>query len=157
MARRTSTSRRFSSGMREKPRGAITPPPSRTEDAVPPTVFPRGLHEPLHAVRIGLRRQLARGGEHEAGAASHRIDAALHLALDLLAGGPLEDRHIYVADAHHPALVAQGDEAIELVDLEGGIGLLVEVDGDGHEAHVHQVLVDLMRRPADVHGGADLL
>src|SRR5215467_4324713 len=117
MASRTSTSRRFSSGMREKPRGAVTPSPSRAEDAIPTPVFSRGVHEPLHAIRVGLRRQLARRGQHEAGAAPYRVDAALHLGLDLLAGGPLEDGHVHVADTHHPALVPQGDEAIELVDL----------------------------------------
>jgi len=41
--------------------------------------------------------------------------------------------------------------------LQRRIGLLVEVDRDGHEPHVDQVLVDLVSRPADVDGGADLL
>ena len=74
-----------------------------------------------------------------------------------LPGRALEDGHVDVADPHHAALVAERHQLVELIDLQRRIGLLVEVDGDGDEAHVDQVLVDLVRGPADVDGRADLL
>src|SRR5439155_220663 len=79
------------------------------------------------------------------------------LSLDLGLGGALEDGHVYVADRHHAPLVAERDEPVELVHLERRVGLLVEVDRDRDEAHVHEVLMDLVCRPADVDGRADLL
>jgi hypothetical protein len=41
--------------------------------------------------------------------------------------------------------------------VELGIGLLVEVEGDGGEAAADDVLEDRIGRPADVGGDADLL
>ncbi len=41
-------------------------PGSGRQNAVVATVLPRGVHHPLHAIRIGAWGQLARGREHEA-------------------------------------------------------------------------------------------
>ena len=86
-----------------------------------------------------------------------RVDTSADLGLDLGARRALEDGHVHVADRDHTPLVAEGDEPVQLVHLEGRVRLLVEVDRDRDEAHVDEVLVDLVRRPADVDRGADLL
>src|SRR5215813_13343638 len=98
MARRTSRSCRFSSGIIEKPSGPLTVPRSRILEAVPAAVLARGVHEPLDAVRVGARRQLAGGGQHEARAAPHGVEAPPDLVFDLAARGALEDRDVDVAD-----------------------------------------------------------
>src|SRR5207245_7604773 len=123
---------------------------SGREDPVVATVLPRRVHHPLHALRIRPGRQLAGGREHEARARARRVDAALHLGLDLSLGRPLEDRHVDIADRDHAPLVAERDQPVELIDLERGIALLIEVDRDRDEADVDQVLMDLVRRPANV-------
>src|SRR5438552_18004763 len=56
---------------------------SSAENALPAAVLAGGFHEPLHAVGVGARRQLARGREHEARARAGGVDAAPHLGLDL--------------------------------------------------------------------------
>src|SRR5206468_9525 len=150
-------------------RAPITPPPtprrlpldvdkrSGRENTVVPTVLARRVHHPLHALGIRARRQLARGRQDESRALSGGVDAALHFRLDLRLGRALEDRHVDVADRDHVPLIAERDQAVELVNLERRIALLIEVDRDRDEADVDQILVDLMRGAADVHGRADLL
>src|SRR5437870_10296626 len=130
---------------------------SGSENPVVATVLPRRVHHPLHALRIRPGRQLAGGREHEARARARGVDAALHLGLDLSLGRPLEDRHVDIADRDHAPLVAERDQPVELIDLERGIALLIEVDRDRDEADVDQVLMDLVRRPANVNGRANLL
>src|SRR2546425_892604 len=98
---------------------------SSAEDPVPAAVLARGLHEPLHAVGVGARRQLARGREHEARARAGSVDAAPHLGLDLGLGGALEDRDVHVADGHDVLLVAERDEAGGPID----VGLRVRTPG----------------------------
>src|SRR4029077_2036479 len=100
-------------------------PGSGSQNSVVATVLPRGVHHPLHAIRIGAWGQLARGREHEARALPGRVDAALPLGLDLLLGRALEDRHVDVADRDDVPLVAERDQAIELIDLERRIALLI--------------------------------
>src|SRR2546428_4396640 len=90
---------------------------SPCEDPVPAAVFPRGLHEPLDAVRVGARRQLARGREHEARAVADRVDTAADLGLDLAARRAFEDGYVHVADRDHTPLVAEGVEPVQLVHL----------------------------------------
>src|SRR5712664_183906 len=93
---------------------------SGAENALPAAVLAGGFHEPLHAVGVGARRQLARGREHEARAGG--VDAAPHLGLDLRLRRALKHRHVHVADGHHVLLVAERDEAVELVDVELPVG-----------------------------------
>src|SRR5437867_3962421 len=78
------------------------------------------------------------------------VDAALDLGFDLRLRRALEDGDVDVADADDAALVAERHELVELVDLQRGIGLLVEVDRDRVEADVDEVFVDLVRGAADV-------
>src|SRR5262249_59301314 len=141
-------------------RWAFAPPPpprrpspraeSTGENALVTTVVARSVHHPRDAVRVRARRQFARGGENEARALADRVDAAAHLGLDLGLGGALEYGHVDVADGHHAALVAERHQLVELIHLQRRIALLIEVDGDGDEAHVDQVLLDLLRPPAHV-------
>ena len=88
--------------------------------------------------------------------AGGRVDASPHLGLDLCLGRALEQRGVDVADGHRAA-PRDVHEPLELVDVELGIGLLVEVEGDGREPTCDQVLVDRVRRAADVGGEAHLL
>src|SRR2546423_12300527 len=120
--------------------GAISGPPmfSSVENALPAAVLAGGLHEPLHAVGVGTRRQLARGREHEARARAGGVDAAPHLRLDLRLRRALEHRHVHVADGHHVPLVAERDEAAQLVDVERRAGPLAAGHGGGCETHAHQ-------------------
>src|SRR5438445_35311 len=63
----------------------------------------------------------------------------------------LELGGVHVADGDGAA--ARGlHEALELVDVERGIGLRVEVQRDRREAALDQILVDRIRRAADVRG-----
>ena len=59
--------------------------------------------------------------------------------------------------AENRPVIVERAEGRELIDVEGRVGLLVQVKRDRREAAVDQVLVDRVRRAADVGGDADLL
>ncbi len=84
------------------------------------------------------------------------VDAATHIRFHLLLGGLLELGRVHVADGHRPSL-GHFHEAPQLVDVELGIGLLVEVEGNGGEAAADDVLEDGIGGAADVGGQAHLL
>src|SRR5262245_40298923 len=124
--------------------GARSPP--LLKDPLVAAVIAGRSHEPFDGLGIGARWNLAGRREDEGRVPRGGVDAAPYLALHGLLAGSLENRGIDVTDGYgSPARHLH--EALQLIDVKGRIGLLIEVEGDRGEAALDELLVDGVGRP----------